>query len=335
MTRPQVLVLGAGGFLGLNTVHAALANDLVPRCGRRTRGNVLGLRGLGVPLAVTDFERPETLVEAMRGVDVVIHAAAHYPKFSHAPEETIARGLAELNVVLDAAATSGVKRFVFVSSTATVAPRTDGRASNEDDRYATEPRFGTYHRLKWALERRLAEERRFGVVIANPSACVGPYDWKVGTSSLLVATARGLRPPHPEGRISLVDARDVGLALVKLATLDEAPARLVLSGHDYDAHALLETIATRYGQPPPPAPLNAEAARVLADAQEAEAAATKGRAMLPRELVDLIVHAPALDTSLAHALGLRFRALTETLDAWDTWAMRMGILPPPRTQVSA
>ncbi|MDP3155786.1 MAG: hypothetical protein Q8N23_24145 [Archangium sp.] len=47
---PRVLILGAGGFLGLNTVRAFLDAGLTPQCGRRSRGNVLGLRGLGVPL---------------------------------------------------------------------------------------------------------------------------------------------------------------------------------------------------------------------------------------------------------------------------------------------
>ncbi|MFZ5441709.1 MAG: NAD-dependent epimerase/dehydratase family protein [Myxococcota bacterium] len=323
---PRVLILGAGGFLGLNTVRACLDAGLTPRCGRRPRGNVLGLRGLGVPLAVTDFTSPESLVEAMRDIDVVIHTAAHYPRFSHDLEGTLARGLSELEAVLDAAAAAHVRRFVYVSSTATIAARPEGE-SNEDDHYRARPAHGTYHALKWTLEQRALAETRFELVIANPSACIGPFDWKVGTSSLLVATARGLQPPHPRGRISTVDARDVGAGLLYLATASAPPRRLILSGDDFDAHELLVLLARRYGAPPPPAPLTADAARALADAQEDEALRTKGRALLPRELVDLIVHAPQLDTSRSLARGLTYRPLNDTLDAWDTWARRMGMLP--------
>ena len=111
----EVLVLGAGGFLGLNTVRAFLNDGITPRCGRRARGNVLGLRGLGAPLVITDFERPQTLREAFRGVDVLVHAAAHYPRFSLTPGETIARGLGELDAVLDAAAACGVRRLCGVA----------------------------------------------------------------------------------------------------------------------------------------------------------------------------------------------------------------------------
>ena len=334
MKNPEVIVLGAGGFLGLNTVRAFLDAGLKPRCGRRARGNVLGLRGLGAPLVVTDFTQPQTLREAFRGVDVVVHAAAHYPRFSTEPQETIARGLAELEAVLEAAVAQNVRRLVFVSSTATVAPR-DAAPSNEGDVFGVCPDWGTYHALKWNLEHRLRDEGRLEVIIACPAACLGPFDWKVGTSALLVATARGVPPPHPKGRITTVDSRDVAQALVMLSTADEAPERLILANEAFDAHELLVMLAARYGAPQPPSALEAEAARALADAQEHEAQKTGGRAALARELVDLIVHSPRLDASVSRSFGLTYRPLSDTLDAWDSWAMRMGLLQRPRPEKSA
>jgi len=334
MKPPEVAVLGAGGFLGLNTVRAFLDAGLKPRCGRRPRGNVLGLRGLGAPLVVTDFTQPETLREAFRGVDVVVHAAAHYPRFSTEPQETIARGLKELETVLDAAVAAHVRRLVFVSSTATVAPR-DAAPSTEGDVFSGCPDWGTYHALKWNLEHRLRDEGRLEVVVACPAACLGPYDWKVGTSALLVATVRGVPPPHPKGRITTVDARDVGQALVLMATADAPPERLILANEAFDAHELLVMLAARYGAPPPPAALEPDAARELADAQEHEAQKTGGRAALARELVDLIVHSPRLDASRSRNFGLTYRPLSDTLDAWDSWAMRMGLLQRPRPEKSA
>lgn len=329
MTSPAVMVLGAGGFLGLNTVRAFLAAGIVPRCGRRPRGNVLGLRGLGVPLAVTDLTQPESLTEAMKGIDVVVHAAAHYPRFSHRAEETINRGLDELGAVLDAAVRAGVRRLVFVSSTATVAARRSG-PSTEADAFDTCPSFGTYHALKWHLEQQLAQESRLEIVVACPAACLGPYDWKVGTSALLLATARGEPPPHPRGLISTVDARDVAAALVKLAVDPRPPPRLLLASHAAPAPQLLSMLALRYGRTPPPEPLSDDDARALADAEEVHAEQTGGRARLARELVDLIVHGPALDASLAERWGLNYRSLSETLDAWDAWALRMGLFQSPR-----
>ena len=326
--EPRVLILGAGGFLGLNAVRAWLDAGVTPLCGRRPRGNVLGLRELGVPLVVTDFSSRDSLVAALSGAEVVIHAAAHYPRFSTLPELTLRQGLAELNQVLDAAARAGVRRLVFVSSTATIARRGDGQRSTEAQAFTEPPDYGTYHQLKWALEQRALAEDRLQVTIANPSACLGPHDWKVGTSALLLATARGLRPSYPAGLISTVDARDVAQGLRRLATMEAPPRRLILSGGEFDAHALMARLAQRYHAAPPLEPMRADEARALADAQERHALEHGGRATLARELVDLIVHSPALDAGLSRALGITYRPLSETLDAWDAWALRMGLLSP-------
>ena len=61
----STLVLGAGGFLGLNIVDALVAAGETPRCGRRVRSNVIPLRSRKLPMVVTDLEQPETLREAM------------------------------------------------------------------------------------------------------------------------------------------------------------------------------------------------------------------------------------------------------------------------------
>jgi hypothetical protein len=41
-----------------------------------------------------------------------------------------------------------------------------------------------------------------------------------------------------------------------------------------------------------------------------------------------VVHGVALDASQsARALGLRYRPLADTLDAFDAWALRLGLIP--------
>ena len=321
------LVLGAGGFLGLNLVEALLAAGEVPRCGRRTRGNVLALRALRVPMVSAELEDPLELERAMAGCATVFHLAGHYPRLSLDPAGALATGLGQLRNVLEAAARGGVRRLVYVSSAATAAPAPSG-PSDERHVYAARPGHGTYHGLKWEMERLALAEDRLEVVVACPGACLGPWDLRVGTSALLVATARGLDPPHPDGWINLIDARDVATALLRISTLAAPPRRVLLSGANRRLHPLLRELALRYGVAPPSPPLDADAAIALADAEEARAARERGRPALSREIVDLLVHGVRLDTRLAEeALGLRCRPLAQTLSAADAWARRMRIIP--------
>lgn len=324
----QTLVLGAGGFLGLNVVDALVAGGALPRCGHRRRSNLIPLRRRKLPLVVADLADRDSLVAAFRGVTTVVHAAGHYPRDSRDRAATLARAHAEMKNVLDACAASGVTRLVYLSSTATVAPRKDGRPSTEADVYPFASGIGPYHDAKWIMEELALCERRFEVVIACPGACLGPWDLRVGTSALIVATAHRLRPPHPDGPVALIDVRDVARAVTRLVAAPAPPRRVLLVAQMMRLHTLLHSLARRYGAPPPAPPLAPEVARALADAEEARVAHTPERPRLSREIVDLVLHGPVIDSRLGAELIGGFIPLADTLDAFDAWARRLGIIPP-------
>lgn len=324
----SVLVLGSNGFLGLHIVDALRAEGVEPRCGRRRRSNVLGLRSRKADMVLADLEQPDSLLTAMAGCRTVVHAAGHYPRLSLDPEATWARGERETAAVLDAAVAAGVQRLVYVSTTATVAPAPEG-PSDERHVWPHEPPLGTYHRLKWRMEQQIAAEQRLETVIALPAGCLGPGDLRVGTSALLVGLAHGMDPPHPDGPVSLVDPRDVGRAVARLALDPDPPRRLVLSGGTWSLHSLMVELAERYGVPVPSDPLPDAEILALADEAEHRAQAEGGRAALSREIVDLVVHGVPLSAALAEQrLGLRFTPLSDSLDAFDRWARGLRILPP-------
>lgn len=318
-----VLILGAGGFLGLNTTDALRAAGADVRCGRRARGNVLGLRQRKVTLVEADLDAPATLRPAMRGCHTVVHLAGHYPRLSLQPDRSLGLALQQTRAALDAAAAEGVRRLIFVSSTATVARRA-AAPSREADVLTEPPSFGAYHAVKWAMERLVAEEGRFETVTLCPAACLGPFDWKAGTSAMLWQLRQGVCPPHPDGTVSWVDVRDVALAIARLVAIASAPQRLLLSASSLGFHRFVADVAARYGVAVRPALGDADAI-ALADAEERRAARSGTRPLLSRELVDLILHGAHIDGSRAEALlGLRYRPLEDALAAFDVWAQRMS-----------
>jgi nucleoside-diphosphate-sugar epimerase len=168
------------------------------------------------------------------------------------------------------------------------------------------------------------------VITLCPGACIGPHDYRLGTAAFLAATARGMQPAHPAGLVNVVDVRDVGVAVARAVTAAAPPRRVLLSGSTWDLHQLLVELAPRYGAPPPVPALQAAEAIALADAEEHRALETKTRAALSRELVDLVVHAVPVDTSRSQtALGLTYRPLSATLEGFDEWARKIGLLTAP------
>lgn len=80
---------------------------------------------------------------------------------------------------------------------------------------------------------------------------------------------------------------------------------------------------------PPAPPVDAATAIQLADAAEAAVEGTAQRPSLSREIVDLVVHGLPLSCALAESrLGLSWTPLSTTLDDFDAWARRLGIVPP-------
>jgi dihydroflavonol-4-reductase len=273
------------------------------------------------------LDHPNQLAAAMAGCDVVVHAAALYPKTSRHPQRDQALALQQTQNVLDAAASAGVERLVYVSSTATVAPRADGQPSREADAWK-QPPATTYHQIKWAMERQVASESRYKVAIALPAACLGPHDLRLGTTGLLVAAAHGRCPAHPDGWVGLVDVGDVANGLLALATLPDPPKRVILCGSSQRLHGLLVGLCEHYGTAPPSDPISMSSAREHADAAEIAWEGGGPRPALPREFVDLVAHGSRIDAAFStHTLGLHYRPLSDTLDRFDTWARARRILP--------
>ncbi len=322
----SVLVLGAGGFLGLNVTDALQAAGVDVRCGRRARGNVLGLRQRKARLVEADLDEPHTLRAAMRDCPTVVHLAGHYPRLSLQPHRSLALALSQTRAVLDAAAAERVRRLIFVSSTATVVARAD-RPSNEHDVFLAPPSFGAYHAVKWAMEQLVAEEARFETTTLCPGACLGPFDWKAGTSAMLWQLRQGSCPPHPDGVVSWVDVRDVALAIARVAAGARVPRRLLLSAQSTGFHRFVAEAAERYRVAAVP-PLGDADAIALANEEERQAARSGNRPLLSRELVDLILHGARIDAAQAETLlGFRYRPLAAALDAFDAWAQRIPSTP--------
>ena len=100
----KVLVTGATGFTGSRVVPLLLKSGYQVRCLTRATSDRSPLSALTVEWAAGDLSNPETLTAALRGVDALVNIASL--GFGHA--ESIVRAAKE----------AGVKRGIFISTTA-------------------------------------------------------------------------------------------------------------------------------------------------------------------------------------------------------------------------
>lgn len=329
----KALVLGGTGFVGMNLVRALVGagHDVVAT--RRERANTLFARRLGAKLVCCDLAEVDSMVEVMRGREVVFMCAGHYPRYSLDldSEVGLARTLAKNS--MQAAVKAGVGRYVLTSSVATVGPpRAGGRLSNETDPMDPRARDSVYFAVKLAIEEQaLAAERQgLDVVVLCPTGIIGTLDVKAGTGFVIVAIGNGMMPLHVDGRTNIVDADDMAAAHVVAAERGRRGERYIVGGHNTTVRALMEMVAEELGVPLHSWRIPLRLAAALATLDEMRCATVRGfsRPFLAREFVDIVRYGLWVDTSKARdELGLAAPTpLNVTIKKACTWYRRYRYL---------
>jgi NADH dehydrogenase len=167
----RVFVTGATGFVGRSVVQALRADGRIVRCLVR-RGSERDLQGLeAIERVEGDILAPASLEEAMAGCDAAVHLVGiirEQPPRGITFERVHHEGTVN---VLAAAAATGVRRYLHMSSLGT---RSGARSR--------------YHRSKWAAEEAVRGSA-LPWTIFRPSVIYGPGD---GFVTLLAGMVRKL-----------------------------------------------------------------------------------------------------------------------------------------------
>lgn len=213
----RFLVTGGSGFLGINLVryllergHEVRSLDVAPFDYADVRDRVDAVAG--------DIRDRGVVADAVRDVDIVVHAAAALPLYK--PADIMTTDVDGTRNLLQAAAAAGVQRFVMISSTA-VYGIPDYNPQYEDSPLVA---VGPYGEAKIAAEAVCLEYRSRGmcVPILRPKTFVGPE--RLGVFALLYDWARtGHGFPmigRGDNRYQLLDVEDLCDAIWLCCTLD-------------------------------------------------------------------------------------------------------------------
>ncbi|MBX7213386.1 MAG: NAD-dependent epimerase/dehydratase family protein [Thermoflexales bacterium] len=250
-----ILVLGATGFIGGQIARAAAEAGHDTRAGRRRADAVGAIGDVPVHWVRADLEDEASLVDAMRGCGVVIHAAASYPQNFRKVSAEVARAEAEIRRVLTAARTAGVERFIYTSSLTTTAAWTagqgPGRLADERDFYQPGSARSAYYEAKLAMERIVLDERVLPTVALLPTAVFGPGDIKPTTGLVLLEAARGHFPVVFDATLDVVDGRDVAASHLAAIERGVPGERYILGGHAISVADLIGLACRIAGRKPP------------------------------------------------------------------------------------
>lgn len=191
------------------------------------------------------------LEDALVGIDTVIHAAALISvKKSEADNMLKINGEGTANVI-NLSLELGIKRFIHISSIATLGPHPEGLV-DEDYFFKNGPEVSSYALSKYAAEQEVwrGAEEGLNVVIVNPGFVIGPSRNTQGSAALFYALRDGL-PGYVSGASGYVDVRDVADVIVHLIDHSVNNKRFILSAKNLSNLEFIRLIAEAMGQKVP------------------------------------------------------------------------------------
>jgi len=305
-----VMVTGGTGFVGANLVRELVADRATVRVLARPTSDRRALTGLPVEVVPGDLLDPASLRAALAGVRVLYHVAADYRLWAPDPSLLYRVNVEGTRALLAAAEAAGVSRVVYTSSVGTLGIPADGTPGTEATPVTLADMVGDYKRSKYLAEREAesAAARGLPVVIVNPSAPVGPWDWKpTPTGKMLVDYLRGRMLAYLDTGLNLVHVRDVARGHIQAAERGRPGQRYIL-GHaagNLGLRAIFERLAPYTGIAAPRVRLPHGAALAIATALEGVARVTRREPLASRTAVRMAAKRMFFDPAKAiRELGL-------------------------------
>jgi len=238
-----------------------------------------------VELRHGDVNAPNSLLDAMQGVDTVIHTAA---VVSFLPQDRDlmlkVNGEGTANVV-NMALEAGVRRLIHLSSVAALNRVDGGPVVTLADRWPAERPNTSYGESKFAAEREAWRGQAEGLEVAAiyPSLILGAGDFSGHNTPALwrmVAKERGF---YPTGSTGVVSLSDVVSATLQVLRRDQDGDRFLLNAANLSWEKLLNTIAASIDAKPPTVRLPAWQSAFLWPVEALRAKISGNRPLITRE----------------------------------------------------
>ncbi len=327
----RALVTGATGHVGANLCRLLVERGDTVVALYHTESDALdGLDGVELEPVQGDVLRVETLGAAVDGVDVAFHLAARISIDGDRDGQVHAVNVEGTRNVVAACLGAGVARLVHCSSfhAFTQAPYDEQLT---EERPPVGPSGFPYDRSKAAGEREVMAgiERGLPAVILNPTAIVGPHDYRPSLmGEVLLDLYHGRLPSLVPGGSDWVDVRDVCDAAVSAVERGTPGERYLLGGGWTTAGELAALAESITGKRRPRLTTPVWLARAGVPLARLHSRLSGKRPLYTQESLDRLVRS---SRCVSHAkatrdLGFEPRPLRTTLEDTYAWFAAAGRL---------
>lgn len=250
----KVLVTGGAGFIGSHLVDRLVAEKQDVRVLEKPGVDTSHLPEHKIEIIPADLRDKQSVENAVKGCDVVLHLAANPNLWAPDPDEFEQVNHQGTRHVLEAARNTGARRVVHVSTESILAPLSHNGVITEQTRTILDDMIGPYCRSKWLAEQaaRQAAEAGDPVVIVSPSIPIGPGDRNLGPPSRMICDfCNGRIKAHLNANLNLIDVHDVADGIWAAAQNGEIGRSYLLVHENWTILDLLQYLADLVERPVP------------------------------------------------------------------------------------
>jgi dihydroflavonol-4-reductase len=256
----KVFLTGATGFVGGHVARELASRGIDLRLLTRRTSNLANLEGLvsgsEADTIVGDLLEPDSLRNAIRGCNAVMHVAADYRLWVRDPDTMLRTNVEGTRALLRIAREENIPRFVYTSSVATMGFKTDGTIVDENTPVTIRDMIGHYKRSKFLAEQVAIEAARAGqsVIILNPTTPIGAGDLKpTPTGRIVVDFLNKKFPAYVDTGLNLVDVAEVARTHADALDPDTGRPgeRYILGGENLTLKQILDKMSAITGLPSP------------------------------------------------------------------------------------
>lgn len=248
----QVLITGATGFVGSHALEALMQQDdihVIAAC-RDKRGLVANFTG---EVRVGDLRDQAYVESIVKGVDVIVHAAAWSSLFKHR-QQSVELFFEPARALINTAVKQGVKRFINISTTSAAAPE-----QSSDPMSRGIPRdFWPHLSNLVAIEDLLWAKSTGATTMVNLRCGIfAGRRYGLGVLPILLPRLKTHLVPWVAGGktgLPIIDGRDIGEA-VRCAVMTEGLSGFegfnIVGPETPSVAEVIEFLHTRFGYPKP------------------------------------------------------------------------------------
>lgn len=246
---PRALVTGGTGFIGSNIALRLIERGWEVRILERRGASRILLEDGPFEFVTGDVLIPDSLPAAMKGIDVVFHAAGVVDYWRQGIDRMYRVNVEGTRNVMEAAYQARIERVIHTSSTAAMGIHPD-KMVDESFAFNVKPEQFVYGHSKYLAEQVVFEYIKKGLpaIIINPTRVIGPRDIRKVSSGIVVEVVKHCAPPFiPPGGENIVPICDAAQAHIEAALKGRVGERYIIGGENMTLLQLYQTIADVVG----------------------------------------------------------------------------------------